>query len=234
MALKLWKRWIGINFVNRAPNRSGGEVKIRVVQMMLSHVLWWHSHVQPVIDSDPNRVDKDWNWPVYYSFTAFTGKVLRRKPFGYVIGIVTENDKHLIPCAMVILLGRFPALDNDKKYGVFTWFLTTAPTEALLTIKEYKLTKDTLPKQLGAIGMDTAITHSVNNRTKGRVALYADKKGGDALLNWYKSVGFQVLPLNQRLPRSPRRLFKPNDGRYCFLTPKAAMVASKRMDHLRK
>jgi hypothetical protein len=141
--------------------------------MMLSHALWWHSHVQSIIDSDPNRVDKDWNWPIYFSFTAVVGKALSRKPFGYVIGMVTENDKHLIPCAMVILLGRFPALDKEKTYGVFTWFLSTAPAEALPTIKEYKLTRDTLPKQLGAICMDTAITHSVNNRTKGRVAAYA-------------------------------------------------------------
>ena len=228
------KRWIGIRFVNRAPTRSGDEIKIRVVPMMLPHVLWWHSHVQPVIDSDPNRVDKDWNWLLYFPFAAVVGTALRRKPVGYVIGIVTEKDKHLIPCAMVILLGRFPALDNHKRNGVFTWYLTTAPTEALLTIKEYKLTEDMLPKQLGSIAMDTVITHSVNHRKKGRSALYADKKGGDALLNWYKSLGLQVLSLNQRLPRSPRRLFKPNDGRYCFLTPKAAMVTSRRMDHLRK
>lgn len=227
------KHWIGIRFVDRAPTRSGGEVKIRVTPMMLAHVLWWHSHVQPVIDSDPNRVDRDWNWLLYFPFAAVVGTALRRKPAGYVIGIVTEKEKHLIPCAMVILLGRFPALDNHKKKSAFTWYLTTAPDEALLNVKEYNLTEDMLPKQLGSIAMDVVITHSVNHRSKGRVALYADKKGGDTLLNWYKKLGFKVLPSNQRLPSSPRRLFKPNDGRYCYFTPKAAMAASRRMDRLR-
>jgi hypothetical protein len=230
----IFKRWIGVPFVNRAYTESGDEVKLRVTPMMLSHVLWWHSHVQPVIDNDPDRVDKDWNWLLYFPFAAVVGTTLRRKPAGYVIGIVTEEEKHLIPCAMVILLGRFPALDNHKKKSAFTWYLTTAPSEALVNVKEYDLTEDMLPKQLGSIALDVVITHSVNHRCKGRMALYADKKGGPALLEWYEKKGLQVLPLNQRLPRSPRRLFKPNDGRYCFLTPRPAMIASRRLDHLRK
>jgi hypothetical protein len=62
------KHWVGIRFVNRAPTRPEGEVKPRVTPMMLPPVLWWHSHVQSVIDSDPNKVDGDWNWRLYFRF----------------------------------------------------------------------------------------------------------------------------------------------------------------------
>ena len=230
MALRHWK---GIRFVTRAPTRSGNEVKLRVTSMTLHHVFWWHSHVQPVIDRDPNRIDKDWNWLLYAPFTVFAGMALKKEPAGYVVGIVPEKGEHLIPCAMIILLGRLPALDNHKKKSAFTWFLTTAPAEALLNVKEYNLTADMMPRRLGTIVLDVAITHSFNHRRKGRMALYADKKGGDVLLNWYKSQEMQVLPSNKRLPGIPRRLFKPSDGRYCYFTPKAAMAASRRLDSLR-
>ena len=227
------RHWTGIRFVNRAPTRSGHYARLRVTRMMLPHVLWWHSHVQPVIDRDPNRVDNDWNWLLYAPFAAAAGMALRRKPAGYVIGMVPDRGNHLIPCAMVMLLGRIPALDSHHNKSAFTWFLTTAPDEALLNIKEYHLTADRLPRRLGTIALDVAITHSFNHRQKGRLALYADKRGGELLLDWYKRQGAQVLPSNKRLPKGPRRFFKPSDGRYCYFTPKEAMAASRRLDNLR-
>ena len=62
-----------VRFVRRAPNGSGGLVDLRVVHMHPSHVLWWHSHVQPVIDEDETRVDRHWNWILYSAFAYLTG-----------------------------------------------------------------------------------------------------------------------------------------------------------------
>lgn len=227
------RHWTGIRFINRAPTRSGHYVRMRVTRLTFSLVRWWHSHVQPVIDRDSNRVDNDWNWLLYASFAAAAGMALRREPVGYVIGIVPEEGEHLIPCSMLMMLGRIPALDNHRKKSAFAWYLTTAPVEALLSIKEVNLTEDMLPRRMGTIALDVAITHSFNHRRMGRMALYADNRGGDKLLTWYKKQGMQVLPSNSRLPRGPRRLFKPSDGRYCYFTPKAAMAASRRLDNLR-
>lgn len=229
----LLRRWTGIRFVRRAPTRAGGELNLRVTPMALPHVLWWHSHVQPEIDKVPDRVDNGWNWLLYVSFTTVFGTTLMRKPAGYTVGIVDAEENRLVPCALVQLFGRYPALDDSGGRSGFVWFLSTAPVAALINIPEYHLTEETVPKRLGAIALDVAVTYSFNHRNRGRVGLYADERGGEALLNWYRKQGMQVLPANQRLPRVPRRLFKPSDGRYCYFTPQAAAAASKRLDYLR-
>jgi len=43
-------------------------VALRVTKMEPPHVLWWQSHVQPIIDDDPERVDNGWNWILYAPF----------------------------------------------------------------------------------------------------------------------------------------------------------------------
>lgn len=180
------KRWRGVRFVSRAPTKSGEPVGIRVTRMTLPHVLWWHSHVQPVIDQDSTRADRGWNWLFYVPFTTLARGLLMRQPHGYTIGIrAEETDDRFIPCALVQLLGRFPALDTPERKGVFVWFLSTAPDEALLTIQGHPITEDRIPKRLGTITLDAAVTHALNKHRRGRTALYADEAGGDVLLKWY-------------------------------------------------
>jgi hypothetical protein len=50
------RSWTGVQFIRHAPSKGGEEVELRVSRMKPSHVLWWQSHVQPIIDRDPNRV----------------------------------------------------------------------------------------------------------------------------------------------------------------------------------
>jgi zinc transporter 9 len=80
--------------------------------MTLAHVLWWHSHVQPIIDRDRTRADRGWNWLLYVSFTTLAGTLLARRPAGYTVGIVVRELSSLVPCALVQLVGRFPALED--------------------------------------------------------------------------------------------------------------------------
>lgn len=227
------RRWTGLRFVSRAPTKAGGEVDIHVTPMTLPHALWWHGHVQPEIDKDPERADSGWNWLLYVPFTTVLGATLMRQPAAYTIGVINEEEDHFVPCALVQLFGRYPALDADNHKSGFVWFMSTAPVGALINIPEYRLTEETVPKRLGAIALDVAVTHSFNHHRAGRVALYADKQGGEPLLAWYQKQGMQVLSSDQRLPRVPRRLFKPSDGRYCYFTPSSAKVASQRLDYLR-
>ncbi len=227
------RRWRGVPFVARAPTESGEQIGIRVTHMKLPHVLWWHSHVQPLIDRDPGRGDRNWNWLLYVPFATLAGGVLVRQPVGYTVGICAENKDRFIPCALVQLLGRFPALNAHKRKSVFVWFLSTAPDEALLSIKDHPIAENRLPKRLGTIALDVAVTHSLNKHRRGRTALYAEESGGNVLLEWYQKKGMSLLPADQRLPLVPRRLFKPSDGRYCYFTVDAALESSRALDSLR-
>ena len=222
-----------VSFAKRAPTSSGDEVPIRVAKMKASHVLWWHSHVQPIIDRDPDRADNGWNWLLYVPFAEVAGTVLTRRPAGYTIGLCNEERDRFVPCALVQLLGRVPALDDHDRESVFVWFLSTAPEEALTTIEDHPIPVDQVPRRLGSIALDVAVTHSLNKRRLGRTALYADERGGDALLAWYRRRGMALLPDDDELPPGPRRLLKPSDGRYCYYTVPAAVEASKELDPLR-
>lgn len=227
------RKWRGVPFVRRAPTSSGEDVPIRVSEMTASHVLWWHSHVQPIIDRDPNRADNGWNWLLYVPFVELAGRVLSRKPAGYTVGICDPERDRFVPCALVQLLGRVPALDDHDRESVFVWFLSTAPDEALTTIADHAIPGDRVPQRLGSIALDVAVTHSLNHRRLGRTALYADERGGDVLLQWYRRRGMTVLPDEEKLPPGPRRLLKPSDGRYCYYTVPAAIQASEELDPLR-
>jgi len=114
-------------------------VPLRVTTMEASHVVWWHAHVQPIIDEDPNRVDNDWNWMLFAPLTRLFGVVTAKRPVGYTVGIAAHDTGHFIPCALVMLLGRDRALDDHAKRSTFTWYLTKAPDEALLDIKAYQM-----------------------------------------------------------------------------------------------
>ena len=107
-------------------------------------------------------------------------------------------------------------------------------TQIGVSIPEYELTADHVPKRLGTITLDVAVTHSMNHRGRGRVGLYSDEGGGDALLDWYQRQGMKVLPADKKLPSGPRRVVKPSDGRYCYFTAKAARQFSKNLDDLRQ
>jgi hypothetical protein len=227
------RRYTGVQFVSKAPTRAGGEIALRVTSLEPSHVLWWHSHIQPIIDSEPKRVDMGWNWMLYAPLTRLFGVATAKRPVGYTVGIAAHDSGHFIPCALLLLLGRDRALDNHKKRSTFTWYLTTAPDAALLNIDDYDLQPEQLPKRLGSIALDVAVTHSLNHIARGRVSLHADVSGGERLLGWYQKRGMTALPEGQRLPRGPRRLVKPSDGHYCYYTLKAALAASRELDSLR-
>ncbi len=208
-------------------------VPLRVTKMEAPHVLWWQSHVQPIIDQDPDRVDNDWNWMLVASLTRLFGLATAKRPLGFTVGIAAHDTGQFIPCALVLLLGRDRALDNHAKKSTFTWYLTTAPDAALLAVEDYDLDADHLPKRLGTIALDVCVTHSLNHVARGRVSLHSDPEGGDRLLGWYEKRGMTVLPRGRRLPAGPRRLFKPSDGHYCYYTVDAAAKASRELDSLR-
>lgn len=227
--------WTGLPFVSEAPTRGDAATPLRVSPLRPAHILWWQANVQPVIDRDASRADRGWNWFLYAPFTFAAGTAIAHEPAGYTVGIVSPSDGRLfVPCGLMLLVGRMRALDENRNRSTFVWFLSTAPEAALRNLDEIDLTRDTVPKRLGQITLDVALTHSFNTGRRGRVALHAAEEGGDALLAWYERQGMRVLPADRRLPRGFRRLVVPSDGRYCYFTTQAALKASQRLDPLRK
>lgn len=229
------RRWTGTRFVCRAPNRGGGYVPLRVAALTPEHVLWWQAEIQPVIDRDPTRADNGWNWLLVAPFTFLAGTAITHGPAGYCVGIVDEESEDgFVPCALLTLVGRMRALDDHRKRSAFVWFLTTAPEAALRRLESPPMGRDDVPKRLGTIALDVAVTHSFNTGRRGLVALHAAPEGGERLLAWYRKQGMTALQEGKRLPRGFRRLIAPNDGRYCYFTKRAAEQASRRLDDLRK
>ena len=126
---------------------------------------------------------------------------------------------------MVQLVARFSAFDDPKAKATFLWYLADAPATALGQI----LPTHAIPKALGTIALDIAITFSLNDGLDGRTGLHADPDGGSELMVWYFSKGMTNLP-----PHAPRpSVFRANDGRYFFHTPLSATMATQKLDCFR-
>ena len=106
---------------------------------------WWHSHVQPIIDQDPQRADRGWNWLLYAPFSYVAGGLMMRGPAGYAVGIAARGSGYFVPCALTVLLGPYQALNDYRRRSTFTWFLTRTPTEAVVSIPEYRQAGNRVP-----------------------------------------------------------------------------------------
>jgi hypothetical protein len=211
-------------FVRWAPSRSAtnGKVALTVLPLTLKRAEWWHANIQPTIDKEvPVRADRGWRWPLIWATTKFA---LTQRPIGFAICVTTSTGTE-IPCGLVLLVGRYAALDDPNSQSVFLWYLADAPLLAL----EPVLTLDEIPKMLGTLCLDVAVTHSFSENLDGRTSLHAAPEGGDKLMKWYAKRGMTNLPLTA--PK-PSRL-RSNDGRYFYYTPSSALVASKDLDAFR-
>lgn len=220
-----------VPFVKTAPTKSGEPIPLHISKMTIQHVKWWHSNVQPVIDERSDRADRHWNWILIAAASTVSGKFLARKPVGVTVGI--EKGEHFIPVVLIQLIGKFPYFINHKKKSVFVWYLSVAPDDALLNLTEVSIDANRIPKRMGSIALDIAVTYSANHFRKGRTSLHASIEGGEKLLNWYASRGMNIYPENEKLHFGFRRLFLPSDGRYCYFTEQGASKELNEFNPLR-
>jgi hypothetical protein len=208
------------SFIRWVPSLSKGKVELAVSTMTDGHVELWDKQIQPAIDG-LQRTDSGWRWPRIFSLTKFA---IGQRPSAFAV-CVTSSTGEEVPCALVQLVGKYAAADDRAKHGVFLWYFANAPVEALQRL----LPPDKVPKMLGTVSLDVAVTHSFKERLEGRTSLHADPKGGDSLFKWYTSRGMTNLP--QTAPKLS--LFRNNDGRYFYYTPEAALIASRGLDTFR-
>ena len=214
--------------ISKVATRKGLLLPVRVSEMTGDHAGYWDTYVQRRIGS--KRADQDWSWPRIRLTTSLAGSALGQRPRALVVGI--ESALHFLPCVMLLLAERYPALHDPGRSSVFVWYLSPAPTSYFVEHLGYSRDDSPSESHLMAVGMDVAITHSYNCGLSGLVGLHADKGGGDALMSWYSASqkgGMSLLPKGQPLPPGFRRL-RGNDGRYFYHDETTASNALKRMN----
>lgn len=227
----------GVKFVSKLPALNGKMYwDIRVSDLTKGHVEWWHRNVQCYIDTNTSRADVDWDWRLIYTYSNTAAKIFAQKPTGYALGIKDPENNRFIPCGLVQIVARYPALHDYSRKSVFVWYLSTLPSELLPQfIKQVTTDRQEVvepPKLVGRATVDVAVTHSFNELLEGLVGLHAETNGGEELCHWYKNLGFQNLDKSVLLPVGFRRI-RGNDGRYFFLNSENAMLFSRKLDGLR-
>lgn len=219
----------GVAHVSSAPTRSGQTVPMHVSEMTLAHARWWHTYVQPWIDSSPDvRADKGWRWGRIYATTHLAGAAFRQRPVGLVAGVLSDGE--MLPVCMAIVVASYPHLPDPSLGSVFLWYATRCPDHVIELA--LRVSADMIPKRLMEITVDLAITRSFQAGHEGRTGLHASVDGGDDLCAKYESFGMLRLPRSETLPKGMRR-YSGNDGRYFYHSEATAAAASRRLDPYR-
>lgn len=168
---------------------------VRIVPMTLQHALYWHRHVQPLINDQyvkarenvtqdtfaGVRADVGWRWPLNYALAGCFNRLRRGTERAVAWCIVAEAQEGLVPVGMITAVPAYasPYPDDEAKLG-FVWYLSNAPTE--------HYSKVGLPPLLGVAYtlLDIAIQTRLDVGADGSIFLHADPAGGDKLIEFYE------------------------------------------------
>lgn len=231
-------------FVQRTIAKDHTWVPISVERLTDWHLEFWEKSIQPSIESlGPNlRIDAHWNWRTITSISRLAHVLLQRpEAFALVYGDERMRDYNVV-CGLIQLARSYDFLPNkgtdpNRVSGGYLWMCATAPTQALVThIREEKI-----PKRLGQLCIDIAVTASYLDGYEGRICLHADQKaplrsdGSDYLTDFYSSAPVNMKRLPQDIPISHlRRIWAPNDGRYFYFDEDGAAKFSEQFDTYRE
>lgn len=199
-----------VDFLRRVPLRSGGSLEVEVHEIIwpvngVARCSSWMRQVQPHVARDATRADRDWDWLVEIPTIV---RVLGARRGARMFQLCRRSDG--FPLGMVALLEQERWIDNERQPAVFVWYATGAPAAAI--------PGDDKPANLMTSTLDIAVSVALASAAQGRLWLHADPAGGDRLLDWYATKGFDRVPRWVSLPgRLPG--FRRNDGRYFRLTP---------------
>ncbi|WP_232631434.1 hypothetical protein [Methylobacterium sp. Leaf118] len=125
---------------------------------------------------------------------------------------------------MIALLANERWFEDWSQPATYLWYLSTAPAEIL----EFKGAQGAaiIPRQIGRMAFDVALTVALEAMGRGRLWLHADPAGGDRLVRWStQMVGMRTIDPAQhpKLPGSTLTGGRRNDGRYLYLDAQAAL-----------
>lgn len=212
----------GVSHAKRVPSAAGGWVDVFATTLTPSIVGWWDQELQPAIDAR-GLADAGWNWPLLATL-ARSPLFLPQSLHAVAVGVAWESG--FIPCVLLLVARNYPHLPNHGLTSTYLWYLSTAVQGSL----QNHLPPSHVPKSLGRLGLDWALTESFNRQQRGRLGLHADLSGGNRLFTWYAKQGMINLPQAARLPLGIRRFVVPNDGRYFYYDTPSAVAQSQSLD----
>ena len=215
-------------FVKRVPTVDPSLFyRVQITPIRQRHLLWWDTHVQPQINRLPHRADQGWRWKRHLTTARLAGFRHHVRDFALTTRHPSRNTE--IVLGFVIVATQYPFLPNPKISSAFLWFCSTIPSSVLT-----QHLPPPLPKRLGLITVDMAVTLAFRNLWSGRMGTHAHPQGGRPLQQFYEQTCQMTrLPHHASLPSWGRRLFMVNDGRYYYLDEDAALTFSHRLTHLR-
>jgi hypothetical protein len=171
---------------------------VKVVPMKLQHVLFWHAHVQPMInqlyktaasgDRDENiRADVGWDWrtnfvlmKLHNSASHFPGNA-SGAAHGLAVVVEAKSGEE-VPVGMLNVVPRFDTtVQGTRRARTFAWYLSDAPAEFYDALK-------VLPLRLMAKALlDTALQAGWSEQMDGEFLLHADPAGGEKLRRFYSN-----------------------------------------------
>jgi hypothetical protein len=220
------------SFIQRLPMATPGlSAAVKVVPMQYEHAVFWHAHVQPIIDGQYTRAggsniagniraDVGWDWTRNFALMALNNLALfsanwagRAQGYALLIDDAGESD---IPIGMLTMVPQFDTtVHGVSRDRTFTWYLSDAPSELYdaLNVVPLKLVAKAL--------LDTSIIAALIGGLDGESLLHADPAGGTRLLDFYEK-SCKMTPV----PRSNVRISKlrsGNTGGYFLFEPQDSL-----------
>jgi hypothetical protein len=209
-----------VGYARRALNHAKtGWVDIKIDHMRRQDAQFWDTYIQPVIRREAanqtaaggalGRADHHWRWTPMRMLLPLTQLLQARRCRALSI-LVQNSEGNAVPAGMLLLIEQYPwpVVGAAVTRSVFTWFLTSAPAEALASLSVPE------PPSLGRILIDTALVTSKALGLDGQMWLHAAPGGGDRLAHFYGTIcHMPAFPVGMALPGRRR-----SDGRYFYAT----------------
>jgi len=187
------------SFIKRLPTATPGlSALVKIVPMQFSHAVFWHAHVQPIVDelyTSANslqpaadvRADIGWDWSKYFALMALHNSTTLFPTNGSGIAqgfaLVVEGEEGVdVPIGLLTMVPRFDTtVRGFRRERTFAWYLSDAPSEfyQILGLEPLKLVAKAL--------LDTSLQAGRMCAMDGEFLLHADPAGGKKLLNFYEN-----------------------------------------------
>ena len=213
-------------FISNLNCQSGATIPVIVTEGGNGEAKLWHQKIQIPYIAGSGRLDQNWNWPNLVFWFHLMERLLGRNTAFFQFN-AKDNRGDAFPVGQLLVSDRYPYFPDKGQPSVFLWFLSAAPTQALIARG--------LPSDLKLMRalVDTAIQFSFQRGYEGLLTLHAALSGNpsednELLQKYERGVELFSYPATRRI--SPVRR---NDGRYFYSDHAQSLALTTKLNYLR-